>query len=199
MATSWRPLSAVKARLDAEPAENKRFPKVTAWKVLDQLLTVARLKELTRVKIVKRGRSSGLRFDTSELADTFYGRQVMEGLGFGKRRHELALQPTATAGTRAAARSSIVLYPAMLTEQAARASGQFRHVGTEALDDRQPERFERSGDGRRTEPTRQVGHLRLVAVGQVLEVGVHGREERVAQADQQLLGEDPPPASRTCR
>lgn len=82
-------LGAIKARLDADPAENKSFPRATAWKVLDQLLTVARLKELTRVKIVKRGRSGGLRYDTSELADTFYGRQVMEGLGFGKRRRVL--------------------------------------------------------------------------------------------------------------
>lgn len=82
-------LGAIKARLDADPSGNKQFPKVTGWKVLDQLLTVARLKELTRVKIVKRGRSSRLRYDTSELADTFYGRQVMEGLGFGKRRRVL--------------------------------------------------------------------------------------------------------------
>lgn len=82
-------LGAIKARLDADPAENRSFPKASGWKVLDQLVTVARLKELTRVKIVKRGRSSGLRYDTSELADTFYGRQVMEGLGFGKRRRVL--------------------------------------------------------------------------------------------------------------
>lgn len=82
-------LGAVKSRLDAQPAENRLFPKSTGWKVLDQLLTVARLKELTRVKIVKRGRSGGLRYDTSELADTFYGRHVMEGLGFGKRRRVL--------------------------------------------------------------------------------------------------------------
>jgi len=57
--------------------------------VLDQLLAAVRIKELTRVKIVKRGRSSGLRYDAAELAETFYGRQVMEALGFGPRRKVL--------------------------------------------------------------------------------------------------------------
>lgn len=82
-------LGLVKQRLDADPAMNRRFAKATGWKILDQLLTAARLKELTRAKIVKGGRSGGLRYDVGELADTFYGRQVLDGLGFGARRRVL--------------------------------------------------------------------------------------------------------------
>src|SRR4249920_826289 len=49
-------LTLVKERLDANPEFNQRFKATTDWKVLNQLLTVARVKELTRVRIVKKGR-----------------------------------------------------------------------------------------------------------------------------------------------
>lgn len=79
-------LTAIKARLDAEPAWNQAFVATPDWKILHQLLTAARLRELTRVKIVKRGRTSGVGFGVGELARSFYGRQVLDALGFGKRR-----------------------------------------------------------------------------------------------------------------
>ncbi len=82
-------LVLVKGLLDADPAVNRQFVKQTGWKILDQLLVAARLKELTRCKIVKGGRSGGLKYDCGPLADTFYGKQVLEGLGFGARRRIL--------------------------------------------------------------------------------------------------------------
>lgn len=80
----------VKERLDGNPEWNQRFKPTTDWKVLNQLLTLARVKELTRTKIIKRGRGSGgAGFDVDELSRTFYGRQVLDGLGFTKRRKVL--------------------------------------------------------------------------------------------------------------
>src|SRR5476651_1790554 len=83
-------LTLVKEKLDAEPDLNQRFKATTDWKVLNQLLTVARVKELTRVRIVKKGRSAGgAGYDVDELSRTYYGRQVLDGLGFTKRRKTL--------------------------------------------------------------------------------------------------------------
>lgn len=82
-------LGAVKAKLDADPTLNRSFSRSTGWKILDQLLAAARLKELTHVKIVKRGGSGGVRYDVGELADSFYGAEIMKGLGFGTRRRVL--------------------------------------------------------------------------------------------------------------
>lgn len=79
-------LTQVKEKLDAEPELNQRFKATTDWKVLNQLLTLARVKELTRVRIVKKGRAAGAGFDVDELSRTYYGRQVLDGLGFTKRR-----------------------------------------------------------------------------------------------------------------
>ncbi len=79
-------LTVIKERLDAEPELNRRFKQATDWKILNQLLTMARVKELTRAKIVKKGRSSGVGYDVDELSRTFYGRQILDGLGFTKRR-----------------------------------------------------------------------------------------------------------------
>jgi ribosomal protein L13E len=78
-------LTLVKERLDAKPEQNQRFKATTDWKVLNQLLTVARVKELTRARIVKKGRG----FEVDELSRTYYGRQVLDGLGFTKRRRVL--------------------------------------------------------------------------------------------------------------
>jgi hypothetical protein len=83
-------LTIVKERLDSKPEENQRFKATTDWKILNQLLTIARLKELSRVKIVKKGRSSGgAGFYIEELAKTHYGRQILAGLGFGKQKRVL--------------------------------------------------------------------------------------------------------------
>jgi hypothetical protein len=83
-------LTLVKEKLDAEPRLNQRFKASTDWKILNQLLTLARVKELTRVRIVKKGRTSGgAGFDVDDLSRTYYGRQVLDGLGFTKRRKML--------------------------------------------------------------------------------------------------------------
>jgi hypothetical protein len=83
-------LNLVKERFEANPQSNQRFKASTDWKFLNQLLTVARVKELTRVKIVKKGRSAGgAGFDVDELSRTYYGRQILGGLGFTKRRKVL--------------------------------------------------------------------------------------------------------------
>ena len=80
----------IKERFDAKPEQNQRFKETTDWKVLNQLLTLARVKELTRVRIVKRGRTSGgAGYDVDELSRTFYGRKILDGLGFTKRRKTL--------------------------------------------------------------------------------------------------------------
>src|SRR4051812_18765984 len=64
-------LTLVKDRLDANPELNRRFKATTDWKILNQLLTLARVKELTRVRIVKKGRSAGgAGFDVDELSRT---------------------------------------------------------------------------------------------------------------------------------
>jgi hypothetical protein len=83
-------LLLVKERLDAQPELNQRFKAATDWKVLNQLLTLARVKELTRVQITKRGRSAGgAGYDIEDLSRTYYGRQVLAGLGFSKRKRVL--------------------------------------------------------------------------------------------------------------
>lgn len=80
----------VKDRLDANPELNQGFKASTDWKLLNQILTAARVKELTRVRIVKKGRTSGgAGFDVDELSRTYYGRQILGGLGFTKRRKVL--------------------------------------------------------------------------------------------------------------
>jgi len=79
-------LTLVKDRLDQKPELNQRFKANSDWKVLNQLLTLARVKELTRTRIVKKGRAAGVGYDVDELSRTYYGRQVLDGLGFTKRR-----------------------------------------------------------------------------------------------------------------
>jgi hypothetical protein len=83
-------LTLVKERLDAKPEQNQRFKETTDGKVLQQLLTLARVKELTRVRIVKRGRKgAGAGYDVEDLGRTFYGRRILDSLGFTKRRTTL--------------------------------------------------------------------------------------------------------------
>ena len=78
-------LGLIKSELDAQPSWNQSFKKSTGVKIVDQLLTAARLKELLAAKIVKRG-GAKMRVDCSELGETYYGRQVMTGLGLSKQR-----------------------------------------------------------------------------------------------------------------
>lgn len=60
----------LKKKLDADPSLAQRFLPTTGWQLLNQLLTAARLRELSQVKIVKRGGKGGLRYDISELSAT---------------------------------------------------------------------------------------------------------------------------------
>lgn len=76
----------VRSRLEADPSFNREFVDKSGLGWLDKLLTVARLKELSTTRIVKAGKSSGLRYDIGGLQNTFYGRRILEGLGFAKRR-----------------------------------------------------------------------------------------------------------------
>lgn|GEM_PF-2358271 len=79
-------LSGVKARLAHLPF-NRKFKKQTGWKPLDQLLAIARLKELKSASITRRsGRGKGMTFDVSTLAATFFGKEILIGLDLGRRR-----------------------------------------------------------------------------------------------------------------
>jgi hypothetical protein len=79
----------VRARLAEDLAINQRFVDKTEIGWLDKLLTAARLQELAKVRIVKAGKASGLRYEVGHLASTFYGRRILDLLGFGKRRTSL--------------------------------------------------------------------------------------------------------------
>ncbi|MBX2801539.1 MAG: hypothetical protein KTR31_27935 [Myxococcales bacterium] len=76
----------VKGQLDADLAFARGFVDKTGIAWLDKLLTVARLKELAGTRIVKAGKSSGLRYDIGGLSATYYGRKILDGLGLSKRR-----------------------------------------------------------------------------------------------------------------
>jgi hypothetical protein len=86
----------VKGKLDAEPSFAQRFDDKSGIPWLDKLLTVARLKELASVKIVKAGKSSGLRYDIGGLGSTWYGRRILDGLGFNRRRTSATKEEFAT-------------------------------------------------------------------------------------------------------
>lgn len=82
-------LAWVRGKLVADVGFNRIFADKTEIAWLDKLLTVARLQELTKVRITKAGRSGGLRYDASDLAATFHGKKLLAGLGFGLRRTSL--------------------------------------------------------------------------------------------------------------
>jgi hypothetical protein len=79
----------LKARLTDEPRWQGVFKDQPEWKLLHNLLTVARVRELTRARVTKRTRSGKLGFDVSELAGTFYGRQTLDQLGISAARSVL--------------------------------------------------------------------------------------------------------------
>lgn len=79
-------LGWLRARLEADPAYNRQFVDKTGLGWLDKLLTRARVAELAGTRIVKAGKSSGLRYDISGLGGTYYGRRILDGLGLPRRR-----------------------------------------------------------------------------------------------------------------
>jgi hypothetical protein len=63
------------------------FKDKVEWAPLMKLLTVIRVKELSRVKIVRKGgRGKGLRYDIADLAASFYGKKILREIAFGRRR-----------------------------------------------------------------------------------------------------------------
>lgn len=76
----------VKKKLDEDPSHNRWFKDKSEIAWLNKLLTAARLKELATTKITKIGSKSGLKYDIGGLGATFYGRKILDGLGFSHRR-----------------------------------------------------------------------------------------------------------------
>ncbi len=76
----------VKKKLDEDASHNRWFKDKSDIAWLNKLLTAARIKELATTKIAKVGKKSGLRYDIAGLGQTFYGRKILDGLGFSHRR-----------------------------------------------------------------------------------------------------------------
>ena len=79
-------MQLLKGYLDHEPAFNSQFVSQTPWKWLNQLLLAARIKELAGVKVVRKGRRSGMGYDITELVGSYYGRQILQTLNFNVSR-----------------------------------------------------------------------------------------------------------------
>lgn len=76
----------LKKKLDQDPALNQRFAPQVKNPLWQQLLVAARVKELARAKIVKKGGRRQLRYDVAELAQTFYGKQLLKSAGLARQR-----------------------------------------------------------------------------------------------------------------
>lgn len=79
-------LVLLKQRLDADPSFNQRFLPQVKNPLLQQLLTAARIKELAKARIVKKGGAKKLRYDVSDLAATFYGKQLIKSAGLERQK-----------------------------------------------------------------------------------------------------------------
>lgn len=80
-------LTRIKQLLESNVAFNSQFKEITGWAILDQMLTITRLKEIAAVKIVKKGgRGAGLRYDVSSLLHTYFGKKILHGLSMQRRR-----------------------------------------------------------------------------------------------------------------
>lgn len=82
-------LTLLRAKLERTPAFNASFADSIGLVWLQKLVLATRLKELASVRIVRRGRKTGAGFDVTELANTYYGRKILEGLNITKRRRVL--------------------------------------------------------------------------------------------------------------
>ena len=76
----------LKQQLEKTPSINTSFIAETPWKWLNQLLTAARIKELAQVRVVRKGRRSGMGYDITELVTSFYGKQILKNLNFNVSR-----------------------------------------------------------------------------------------------------------------
>ncbi len=80
-------LTRIKMLLESNLAFNREFKEVTGWAILDQMLTITRLKEIAAVKIVKKGgRGAGLRYDVFELAAHLLWQEDLARLSMQRRR-----------------------------------------------------------------------------------------------------------------
>ena len=79
-------LTVMKQKLDADPLLNRSFQAQVKNPLLQQLLVGARIKELAKARIVKKGGKKQLRYDVSDLAQTFYGQQLLESVGLKRQR-----------------------------------------------------------------------------------------------------------------
>ena len=79
-------LQLMKQRLDEDPALNHKFAPTVKNPLLQQLLVAARIKELAKARIVKKGGRKKLGYDVGDLAQTFYGKQLLDSVGLKRQR-----------------------------------------------------------------------------------------------------------------
>ena len=75
----------LKQKLDADPAVNQQFVAATKVPLWNQLLAAARIKELARARIVKKGGRKQLRYDVADLAKTFFGKALLAAAGLARQ------------------------------------------------------------------------------------------------------------------
>ena len=76
----------LKHKLDADPAINQQFAVQTKVPLWNQLLAAARVKELARARIVKKGGRKQLRYDVADLAKTFFGKALLADAGLARQK-----------------------------------------------------------------------------------------------------------------
>ena len=76
----------IKQKLDADPAVNQQFAAATKIPLWNQLLLAARVKELSRARIVKKSGAKKLRYDVADLAKTFYGKALLAESGLSRQK-----------------------------------------------------------------------------------------------------------------
>jgi len=76
----------LKQKLDADPSINQRFVATTKVPLWNQLLAAARIKELSRAHIVKKGGRKQLRYDVADLAKTYFGKALLTEAGLARQK-----------------------------------------------------------------------------------------------------------------
>jgi hypothetical protein len=76
----------LKSKLDVDPAINQQFAVQTKVPLWNQLLAAARIKELSRARIVKKGGRKQLRYDVADLAKTFFGKALLADAGLARQK-----------------------------------------------------------------------------------------------------------------
>jgi hypothetical protein len=76
----------IKQKLDADLSINQRFLATTKVPLWNQLLTAARVKELARARIVKKGGRKQLRYDVADLGKTFFGKHLLTEAGLVRQK-----------------------------------------------------------------------------------------------------------------